>query len=253
MARDLLGHENVEIGIKDDGVWTVFYTRTCSRLDPVTSKCTVHGTEIQPDICRDYSSHQCWYRRVFSTTLSAGMIRLNRRRLDRILTSVTFDHQDCIDRVPDWDWIMRELAEIPLELDAVELAAAAPQSAPPSPRPVGVERETRLVFPPGKPRKLSHFDLMRFRLGFPGVSLGISNGGWYFVVDAPAREETTHMSEYHLPEPDSDSLVIVNSGELSILRDLCTIDETGTIVIYPEPSAVRAAIAVPSGVARPQV
>ncbi len=162
-ARDLLSHDNIEIGIKDDGVWTVFYTRTCGFLDPQSSKCTIHGSERQPRICRDYSAHTCWYRHAFASTLSPQLIRLNAARLDWIRARVEFDESEEIVRVPDWELMMSELSAIPLGMSAVpvgdqnEIAAAisAPGSlievVATSGSPAAIHRDSGISLRAGQP------------------------------------------------------------------------------------------------------
>ena len=260
-ARDLLDHANIEIGIKEDGVWTVFFTRTCGFLDPQSSKCTIHGTERQPRICRDYSAHTCWYRHAFASTLSLQLIRLNAARLDWILAQVEFDETGEIARVPDWDLMLSELSAVPLGMSAVpvrdqnELGAAVSERVPltgSEQPPANLPQSTAiLAFPPGRPAHLSHFDLIRFRLGFPGVSLGVTQNEWYFLVDAPPRRNgktspAAHCSKYHLNEESARSMVRVGLEELPRIEVLCATDRSGLITRHPDLAEIRSALSTAS-------
>lgn len=246
VARDLLGHENIEIGLKEDGVWTLFYTRSCRFLDPASARCTIHGSDRQPTICKQYDAQRCWYRGVFASTLSSAMIRLNQKRLEWILDRVDCDESGEIRGVPDWDLMMRKLAEIPLAMAAQTVRITGLTSRE---EVTGADSKTvrELAFPPGRPRRIGHFDLIRFRLGFPGVSLGITGDEWYFLLDAaplpggPAAG--AHVAEYHLSPEAASECVVVGYADSDTLFSLCTTDGNGRISGYPEPEAVRAAVA----------
>jgi len=250
IGLDLLEHENIEIGLKEDGIWTVFYTRTCRFLDPESSRCTIHGSSRQPEICRDYDAHRCWYRRVFASTISTAMIRLSRERLQWILDRVDYYEKGEISRVPDWELMMRELADIPLSTSARAAGAftgvASEITKGPRSQQTGVPAPGRLAFPPGRPRRIAHFDLIRFRLGFPGVQLAITGNEWYFLLDAPerpaGRQNTAHVGEYHLTAEAASGCVAVAHEDIDAVLSLCSRNTVGRITGYPGLDEVRSAI-----------
>ncbi len=250
VAEHLLCHDNIVIGLKESGEWTVFYTARCRFLDERTSKCRIHGTEAQPEVCSSYDPHRCWYRRVFAATASGEMIRLNERRVRRIIELTVFDDREAVYRAPGWERLLPELAEIPL---TVAPAGSRPARDPAGDRFEGVrsgeadDPSDVLVFPPGRPTKRKHFDLIRFRLGFPGVELWMEGVVWQFAVAAPARPEAAlvvsscrdRMSAARLPfhaeqRSEAQPIVKVGLGDLDRLINATRFDSKDTIVEYPD-------------------
>lgn len=194
-AEHLASHQNIEIGIRESGEWIVFYTVACRFLDPVSAMCKIHGTNAQPDLCKRYDAHTCWYRRVFvqpSDQPNAEMLRLNATRVRRLRELVLFDDRGEIYRVPDWELLQREFVGLPLDAHATATAHVG-------------RREDILLFPPGRPLHRRHLDLIRFRLGFPGVSLRIDGDSWQFALAAPLRGVPFPIPESQgsTGEPDS--------------------------------------------------
>lgn len=232
-ARHLLEHSNINIGLRENGEWTVFYSATCRFLDPSTSKCTIHGTARQPQICKDYRADRCWYRRTFAAATTNEMIFLSRSRVSRLIEMCIFDDCDEIYRVPDWERMSKELAGVDARaLPAAALPAPGGASVAPDPRDL-------LLFPPGRPTHLRHLDLIRFRLGFPGVSLRIAGDEWAFAAVAPRIDcgpRCDGISQYHVPsEPAADAgePYYVTLEGLPQLIDELTVDEEGAIISGP--------------------
>jgi len=189
-ARRLLRHEMFEIGIYDSGWWMVYYLAPCRFLNLSNSKCLIHGTPHQPKVCRDYSPIRCWYKRVFTTTDSPDFIRLDQRRIERLARLVRFDNEDRLADVPEWEALLRELAPIP-PADGARPGKIEPQGISPVPSPAGIigsMHTTQFLFPLRTPTRAEDLDLLRFRLGFPGVAVGRSRGGWLLVISAVLQE-----------------------------------------------------------------
>jgi hypothetical protein len=113
-VRSLLVRRGVEVGLYDSGSWMLYFWGGCEHLDRRSGKCRVHGGNEQPLVCRRYSPHECWYRRVFLPGTGRTFLRLDLRRFDFVLSRVTFDEDGEIYGVPDWDTMVEGMASLPL-------------------------------------------------------------------------------------------------------------------------------------------
>src|SRR5437879_9821309 len=66
----LLNFDRIELGLSQEGDWSVYYQATCRFLDPDNFGCTIHDTPEQPHICVQYNPYQCWYKRVLGTSFT---------------------------------------------------------------------------------------------------------------------------------------------------------------------------------------
>jgi hypothetical protein len=181
-AADLCRFEGMVPVLKQDGQWRLFYHADCRYLHRPTAKCIIHNTPQQSHICRDYPAARCWYRKAFETPETDHLLRFNRARLERLTALCDFDERGAIVSVPEWDRLKQELASIPYDSAPASRRKmeTAADSAHPSRQP------QLLLFPPGKPERAQHFDLLRFRLGFPGALMLKSFSLWCFALPALA-------------------------------------------------------------------
>ena len=213
----LLNFERIVLGLAPNGDWSVYYKYPCrflDRSDPKSYRCTIHGTETQPQICVNYSPFSCWYRHALVPGVGAGFITIDRRRLEVILEHVRFDDQRTVVETPDWAGLIELCAALPLAPDDF--------GEPPAPEPIfeqwlagaanglvappkrkrsyadfldactgcGAWCCKTLVFPYSRPAGRRNLDYLQFVLGFPGIEVGVSDGDWSIVVRTRCRHLT---------------------------------------------------------------
>jgi len=223
-AKFLLGFDGIELVLLANGRWRVHFHAACRLLD-TAHRCTVHGTEAQPHICRDYDAYACSYRPLWVEGDETGAFRIDERRLAVLSAEIGFDHRRRIATLPPWEWMaetFRALGPAEVASAARASSATAPTSDPAAPaagRP-GTRRLrfldpevqdpcascaawccTRLVFPIPTPERLAQLDFVRFALGFPGVEVSIDEDGWALVLATRCRHlRGTRCSLYGAPE-----------------------------------------------------
>lgn len=166
------------VGLRGSGDWIVFWNARCRFLDR-NRRCSLHGDPRRPDICRAYNEYHCWYRRAFSDAGSDAFIRFPVEALFRVGERLSFDSAGALEDTPSWEEMLRLAGDgwyrdAPADgYNAGRLAADTPV----------------VLTPPGRPTRFAHLDLVRFRLGFPGVRLVASDSGWaYAFAPEPATE-----------------------------------------------------------------
>jgi hypothetical protein len=227
----LLNFENIELGIRSSGGWTVHYRYPCRFLNRDDFSCTVHGTAEQPNVCVHYNPYSCWYKRVMTASVSDEFLRIDRARLTFIADRLTFDEQRNILDVPSWEAMIQGFAQLAVPSTA-EFGQPPPIDDPASRAwesqilgHPGAERSSSqtyayaaaalqhpcdgcsayccktLLFPRDAPTRTSDVDYLRFLLGFPGIELGISDKGWFVVVKSICRHLVgNRCSIYGQPE-----------------------------------------------------
>jgi len=218
-ASYLLNFDRIELGIAPTGEWSVFYAYPCRFLDTRDPKgylCTIHNTDLQPQICVHYNPYTCWYRKALGPDPAAEFLRIDRQRLAWIAERVQFDDNRVIVSVPSWAEMSAMCAATPLAAEPVAQAAPPPDpvfeqwlaetAGGPSvakPAALRVYQEflgqcsgceahccKTLIFPHGRPVTRSNVDYLQFALGFPGVEVGISDGEWQLIVKTTCRHLT---------------------------------------------------------------
>jgi Fe-S-cluster containining protein len=213
-ARYLLNFDRILLGIASNGDWSVYYVYPCRHLDRDDLSCTVHGTSDQPQICSKYNPYNCWYRRVFSKSVSEEFLQVDRPRFEWLAEQIEFDDNRTIVKVPDWRTLMEgmeALVDTPAPVtpepamtdSAFDGWTAIARGAAPKDEPLPVfsfEQSTSpctscaayccetLVFPQSAPSSISSFDYYRFCMGFPGLEIGVAaDGTWSIVVKTRCR------------------------------------------------------------------
>jgi Fe-S-cluster containining protein len=216
-ARYLLNFDRIELGLSASGDWSVYYRYPCRQLDRTTFQCTVHDTEAQPDICKNFNPHSCWYKRSLRAPVTEAFLRIDRPRLEFILERVTLDEERNVVSVPDWESMSAAFREMPADAQRTpdEQIGHDPVLArwreqiispgllvrrqPAAPPPVsyheldepcvdcGASCCSTLVFPHGYPTTRGNLDYLRFVLGFPGIEVGVHDAGWSIVVKTQCR------------------------------------------------------------------
>lgn len=223
-ALYLLNFDNIVVGISSSGDWSVYYRQACGFLDAEFG-CTLHDTDEQPRICVHYNPYSCWYRKVLTVDTHDDFVRLDPGRVRWLLDQVVFDDDNTIVEVPAWEAMVSAFEAMPLQVvdpvppvadpvaDAwrtVVLGRTDEASAGPLPAaPAGADPCTgcdasccsTLVFPAATPLTASGLDYLRFCVGFPGVELGIRDGGWSLVIKTRCRHlEGTRCGVYGTEE-----------------------------------------------------
>lgn len=176
LMADLCWFEGLVPALKDDGQWQLFYHADCRFLHSVTGKCSIHGTSQQTGICRNYSPYDCWYEKAFRTTETNMLIRFTSERVEKLIEMTVFDEEGVVLSAPPWNVLQRTFSELPYAR-TVEPAVQMPVAK-------SVNDELLFLLPPGKPRRQEHLELIKFRLGFPGIMLMVSPSLWCFALPA---------------------------------------------------------------------
>lgn len=196
-ARFLLNFEGIELGVTSDGCWQVFLLEPCRLLDVDHGRCTVHGTVEQPEVCRTYSAHRCWYRPAIDLESDPEHLRVDRRRLDYVLDRVVLDEQRRIIAVPAWDELTAAFGTMPITPPAGPDQSRANEGQKSGGAPPLADDHpctgcaawccTTLPFGIDVPVDAAGLEHMRFLLGFPSVSLVVADTGWTLAVETRCR------------------------------------------------------------------
>ncbi|MBW3665192.1 MAG: hypothetical protein KY469_19025 [Actinobacteria bacterium] len=224
----LLNFDRIELGLASSGDWSVAYRYPCRHLDRDDYSCGVHGEVEQPQICKTYNPHACWYRRTLTTSETDAHLRIDRPRIEAIIELLAFDGDGILVQGPEWGELHATVTAV-----APEVPASSP-SDPPSGDPVrdrwralatgtGASGRralplaledlddpcddceawccTALVFPYPAPATRSNLDYLRFALGFPGIEVGITDQAWSLVVRTRCRHlQGRRCGVYDQPE-----------------------------------------------------
>lgn len=176
---ELLRLRFIEVGLRDDGSWTVFYARPCANLDVRSGACEVHGSADQPPVCIRYDAASCWYRDAFESSANLGFIRFDHRRMMEFIERTIFDDAGRVYRIPRWEWMIEEFARARL----------------PMPEPQSLEGDSplQLRVPPGYPVRPGDWDLVTFRTAFPGVDLLDEAGDSAFSLQTEVRVDAPRL------------------------------------------------------------
>ena len=172
----------IRTALKDDGMFQVYLERNCAYLSP-SGMCGVHGDPRQSAICRDFPANTCWYFRAFRADAGPSLVLLDGRRIDALGAMLRWDADGRLDSAPPWPAMEEALGSLPL--DGARLTAGPIEPDRAVPAAADGEPPVLLLVPPGRPERREQFPLIRFRLGFPGVSLLAGPGPWAFLVSPP--------------------------------------------------------------------
>ena len=291
-ARYLLNFDGIELGIASDGTWNVLYQVPCRHLDLHDFACSVHETPTQPSICTNYNPYACWYRSALGDMTNENHLRVDRRRLDALAGLLGFDDHRAIVSGPSWEEIEVLFDELPIAEPPIEHAVADEPElaewvevvlgrAPASSERADLMKDdaeiaapctgcgapccSTLVFPLAYPTTASSVDYIRFLLGFPGIELGVADGGWGIVVRTRCRHLTddalcgvygseerpllcryydehacTYKSQFGQPRPDD--FLRVRYDHFDWFAECFRFDPDGTIVAAADMASMRSHI-----------
>ena len=174
-------YEGIYPALKRSGGWTVYLGRNCSYLDRLEGKCSIHKAPDQSLICKSYNAHGCWYIDAFSREKFSTMIPFNTDML------IWFEKRynligSGFNAEMDWEELC--LVAYDYRREARDLNTPGPEPWKGYTLPFKKSKaDSFLFFPPyRRPDKLNHFELISFRLGFPGVCLAITDTCWAYMV-----------------------------------------------------------------------
>ncbi len=208
-VRYWLGFERLVIGIWRQGRWSLLYREACHHLDQETLLCNVHGSAMQPLVCRQYNSRSCTYRGgMAGRTTGSDLILLDMKRFKEVLKLVKVSERGLIASFPTFDEI--RAAVIPINDSEIQ----SPKPAPRSTRSIEYQGPIRadriggldpknapqlkawespcvtcrapccenVFISYDKPRTAAETDFINYLLGFKGLLLGIEESSEWSIV-----------------------------------------------------------------------
>ncbi len=240
--------------LKRSGEWIIYLNRNCRFLDSDSGKCSIHGVSHQSMICKSYDAHNCWYIDAFSKDKFTSLIPFNTEMI------IWFEKryslmENSFNISLDWEELCNAAFEYRknnhnFDKDHFELRSSYKL-------PFRKSRSDQyLFFPPYKrPETVKHFELISFRLSFPGVYLAVTDTCWAFLVKTGINQESLSkirqeyfpgiehkdgdfsfnkiMNEQHPYAESGEQWVVLNRTELKILRDIVKSDSSGKILRLP--------------------
>ena len=240
--------------LKKSGEWTVYLGRSCRYLQSEEGKCSIHTDPRQSLICKSYDAHNCWYIDAFSREKYTAMIPFSTEML------IWYEKRyKLIENrfSTDMDW--NELCT-----DALSLTGTTPEFSMFSAETLGTHSlsfrksasKQFLFMPPYKrPENINHFELLAFRLGFPGVYLAVAENCWAYLVTTgikkpaldllrceyyPAIEHRDFVFSFSVISKElspfsetGEQWVILRRSELEMLKSMTVFDRSGNIKRLP--------------------
>jgi len=180
---------NIILGQKETGEWTIYYHQNCMFLDTHFFRCTIHGLDTQSVICKSYDAHTCWYRPAFSDTRNRTLILFDLPRLLWLEKHTRFLRDGTVIGQPSRTRMIMAFNAMPLSTETrmAQKVPALRKNLLPFYRH---DAQRFLFFPPfEKPTNAVHYELIRFRLGFPGVHLAVADNSWAYLICTQLRRE----------------------------------------------------------------
>jgi|GEM_PF-3843872 len=256
-------YDGIYPALKKSGEWTVYLQRNCRFLDGTDGRCSIHASEDQSLICKSYDAHRCWYVDAFAAGEHRTMIPFDTESLIGLERRYRLFERR-FDVELDWN----EMREAASAKGSVPLAAEPRHILPRVSRRLSFRRSRSdrfLFFPPyQRPANRRHFELLSFRLGFPGLSLAVSDSCWAFLVSTgpvPSRLERFRSAlfpaighddgafsfhglaaEHHPFTEAGEFWVVLDRSDLEVLRGLTAFDSSGGVRRLPPTTELLAAL-----------
>jgi Fe-S-cluster containining protein len=249
--------------LKETGEWNFYLKRDCQFLSKPGGQCQIHQSADQSLICKSYDAHTCWYVKAFNTERFTTMIRFDTEMI------IWFERKyKLIENAFDVDIHWDELcsAAYDYRLNTIDLRPDAFIPLASFRLPFKKSKSDQYLFlPPYKrPENRNHFELLSFRLGFPGVSLAITDNCWAFIIKTvlnmaslnlirknyyPAIEHKdgffsfdSVMKEFSPYSDAGEQWVVLQRSDLKVLKDLTVFDSNGRVRKLPKSSEVLHAL-----------
>lgn len=249
--------------LKKTGEWTFYLKRDCSFLGKPEGQCTIHKATHQSLICKSYDAHTCWYVEAFSSEKYSTMIHFNTEMIIWYekryqLIEKRFDAE------VNWEELCKAAYEYRQDLAEISPPIYTPyQSFKLS---FKKSRSDQFLFLPpyNRPETKNHFELLSFRLGFPGIYLAITDSCWAFMVSTSINQAGLDLirEEYYPAIEHKDGIysfegvlkknnpfsetgeqwIILERSDLKLLMELTLFDSEDSVKKLPSSSQVLNAL-----------
>lgn len=249
--------------LKSTGDWNFYLKRDCRYLGKADGRCKIHNSSHQSLICKSYDAHTCWYVEAFSTKRFTTMIRFNTEMIIWFEKKYKLIEKKFNGDI-DWEELCTAAYEYRQNMIDINLDRYTPYES--FKLSFKKSRADQFLFlPPYKrPENRNHFELLSFRLGFPGVYLAITDTCWAFMITTeqnkaglnlirqnyyPAIEHKDGLYSFdrvfsdHTPFSEAgEQWVILRRSDLKVLKELTIFDANGTVKRIPKSSEILNAI-----------
>ncbi len=132
-------------------------------------------------ICKSYDAHKCWYKEAFDGTENMKLIQFGFSRLAWLGERYDFFGSGIHEGGIDWKELISEISSVPfLKKESFLNPPALENPLLPF---AACSAEEYLFFPlQHRPDRKLQFELFRFRLGFPGMHLAVSDNCWCYML-----------------------------------------------------------------------
>lgn len=172
---------NVQVCLKRSLEWVVFLQQNCRFLQKQSGKCSIHAQADQSLICKSYDAGACWYKQAFGSRQNGKMVHMDTARLLMLYEHLKTNGMGFDEYELDWEQLCASMEKTGFSQTKSlnsRVTIKKPTLSFSSCRP-----EQFLVLPPlEKPRHRDHFQLIRFKLGFEGMHLGVCDNQWAFIL-----------------------------------------------------------------------
>lgn len=246
-------YEDVFPVLKKTGEWAFYLERDCSFYQKEEGSCSIHKASHQSQICKSYDAHNCWYIDAFGPSDFNTMIRFDTKTIIRFEKSLNLI-KNRFDVEFNWEELCGVAHDNPRDTASHTVTSEPWESLILS---FKNSRSDQFLFMPPyeRPKKQAHFELLSFRLSFPGIYLAVSDTCWAFMVRTDMNQDKMNLirNEYypslghkdgaysfdsvmkeHSPSSGmGDQWVILQRSDLTILKSLTTFDATGGVQKIP--------------------
>ena len=133
-------------------------------------------------ICKDYDAHKCWYQGAFNGTENDTMIQFSTERLIWFGNHYDFLSSGINESAIDWKTLHKEIEGIPCDVSSFRKARKS-EPAGPLLNFRDADAGKYLFFPlQHRPERRHQFELFKFRLSFPNMSLAITDNCWCYML-----------------------------------------------------------------------
>ena len=150
-------------------------------------------------ICKSYDAHDCWYTGAFTGTENRELIQFDFSRLLWLGEHYGFFGRGILDGGISRDELISEISFVPYQREKTFLNPPVPEKT--LLLFTDCNADEYMFFPLRKhsDRRLQ-FELFRFRLGFPGMYLAISDNCWCYMLKTRINtEKLSKLRTHHFP------------------------------------------------------
>lgn len=248
--------------LKDTGEWNFYLKRDCRYLSKTDGRCKIHKDSDQSLICKSYNAHTCWYIEAFSPEIFSTMIQFNTEMIIWYEKKYKLIEKRFCTEI-NWKELCSAAYDYKLKMNDIKPNDYQPyKSFKLSFK--NSKKDQFLFLPPYKlPKNRNHFELLSFRLSFPGIYLAITDTCWAFMVrtnlnqeelklirnDYPAIEHKDGLYSFdsvlNICRPYSElgeQWITLHRSDLKVLKNLTIFDTMDRVKKLPSSSDILSAI-----------